>query len=117
MREEVALQRADRYLFTDTNAITTAVFSNYYHGAVAPELRSHCAGAVIGYDVVFLCDAEIPYEDTADRSGEGNRRDSQEATAALLDPLGIQYCVVTGALDARIGQVNKVLRTFSKWSC
>jgi NadR type nicotinamide-nucleotide adenylyltransferase len=37
-REDEALTRANRYLFTDTNAITTATFARSYHGSVPTRL-------------------------------------------------------------------------------
>jgi NadR type nicotinamide-nucleotide adenylyltransferase len=37
-REEALLYQANRYLFTDTNAITTYMFSLYYHNTAAPQL-------------------------------------------------------------------------------
>lgn len=44
-REEAHLAQANRYLFTDTNALTTYRFSLYYHGNATPylaELANRC---------------------------------------------------------------------------
>jgi len=69
-REDALLAQSNRYLFTDTNAITTATFARYYHGTVSPRLAELAAQR---YDLVFVCDIDIPYDDTWDRSGEVNR--------------------------------------------
>ncbi len=37
-REESFLYQANQYLFTDTNAITTFMFSQYYHQTALPKL-------------------------------------------------------------------------------
>ncbi|NES96830.1 MAG: AAA family ATPase, partial [Desertifilum sp. SIO1I2] len=73
-REEALLYGANRYLFTDTNAITTYMFSLYYHNTVAPPLAELANRAASRYDLVFVCDTDIPYDDTWDRSGDVNRR-------------------------------------------
>ena len=74
IREEQLLQAANRYLFVDTNAITTFVFSRYYHNDADSRLRQLATTAATRYDLVFVCDTDIPYDDTWDRSGDGNRQ-------------------------------------------
>lgn len=68
-REEAAARACDGPLFIDTNAVTTAMFALDYHGAIHPQLARLADAASSRYDVVFLCCDDIPYEDTADRSG------------------------------------------------
>lgn len=72
-REEAMLWEANRYLLTDTNAITTYMFALNYHGYAHPRLTSMAEKAQSRYDLVFVCDTDIPYDDTWDRSGEVNR--------------------------------------------
>jgi HTH-type transcriptional repressor of NAD biosynthesis genes len=72
-REEALLTQANRVLFTDTNALTTYRFSLYYHGSASPKLVQLADRCAARYDLVFLCEPDIPYDDTWDRSGEGNR--------------------------------------------
>src|SRR5258706_6692121 len=69
-REEKLLGQADQYLFVDTNPITTHMFSKYYHGTAAPRLAELAQQAATRYDVIFVCDTDIPYDDTWDRSGD-----------------------------------------------
>ncbi len=59
-REETWLAQANGYLFTDTNALTTSVFSRYYHQAAAPRLIELAHQAAGRYDLVFVCDTDIP---------------------------------------------------------
>lgn len=74
VREEALLAQANHYLFSDTNAITTAMFSLAYHGAVAPRLADLALQAQSRYDLIIVCDSDIPYNDTWDRSGDADRQ-------------------------------------------
>lgn len=63
-RENALLDDAKGYLFVDTNAITTYMFGLAYHGSVLPRLRDLAQAAATRYDLVFLCEDDIPYADT-----------------------------------------------------
>ncbi|MFQ5568926.1 MAG: AAA family ATPase [Rhodothermales bacterium] len=114
-REEHRLRRANRYLFTDTNAITTYMFSQYYHGTAAPRLVEMAHAAASRYDLVFLCDTDIPYDDTWDRSGDTNRQVFQKQIIADLIERKIPYFVLSGSLDARVERVRAVLERYEKY--
>jgi HTH-type transcriptional regulator, transcriptional repressor of NAD biosynthesis genes len=114
-REERLLLQSNRYLFTDTNAITTYMFSLYYHGEAAPRLSELAFLAASRYDLVFVCDTDIPYDDTWDRSGEANRRVFQKQILADLHIRKIPYILVRGDLETRVAQVKASLARFHKF--
>lgn len=114
-REEVLLQQSDRYLFTDTNALITYVFSLYYHGEVAPALSALADQTASRYDLVFLCEPDIPYDATPDRSGDANRQIMHKRIACELARRKIPYIPLRGDLDARVRQVESVLENFVKY--
>ncbi|MBA2714873.1 MAG: AAA family ATPase [Rubrobacteraceae bacterium] len=113
--EEVLLFEADRYLFTDTNALTTYVFSLYYHGLAAPRLERLADEAASRYDLVFVCGA-VPYHDTRDRSGEANRRVFQKRVLADLASRKIPYFVLRGGIEERVNRVKSVLNPYVKYA-
>ena len=114
-REDALLCEANRYLFTDTNALTTYIFSQYYHGE-ADERLAECANvASTRYDLVFLCDVDIPYDDTWDRSGEGNRQIFQQRIVGDLAERKVPYFLLRGSLDNRVEYVKHVLSHFRKY--
>jgi len=113
-RELVLAHEANQYFFIDTNALTTKVFSQYYHGDSLlglSELSNETKGR---YDLVILCGDDIPYDDTVDRSGETNRSDLQKSTIQELNEMGIKYHEVTGSIQDRISQVSRILETMTK---
>ena len=108
-REERALLDANRFLVTDTNAITTLLFARYYHGHALPRLEELASACASRYDLFVVCDADIPYDDTADRSGEANRRVLQAQTLAYLDTHRIPYVRVHGTVEERLAQLRPYL--------
>ncbi len=52
-REDRLIQDSDKYLFTDTNAITTFIFSLYYHGKADQRLTELANAAYLRYDISF----------------------------------------------------------------
>ncbi|TFH46316.1 MAG: cytidyltransferase [Lysobacterales bacterium] len=113
-REDKAILEADRYLFTDTNAITTYMFSLYYHGKAHYRLHELAKLAEKRYDLTFVCGDEIPYDDTWDRSGEVNRADFQQQIIEDLKQRGVPFVVLPGSIKDRIEIVRENLAGFRK---
>ena len=116
VREDRILLQARKYLFTDTNALTTRIFAHYYHGSAVSELEHLADACVSRYDLYFLCDTDIPYEDSPDRSGEANRADMQQQVIDDLHRRKIPYVILHGSLTERKAQVRQVLRSFNKFA-
>ncbi|MNO39239.1 Trifunctional NAD biosynthesis/regulator protein NadR [compost metagenome] len=114
-REEEALLEANRYLFVDTNAITTYMFALDYHGW-APECLTRIAlENAQRYDLFFLCDDDIPYENTWDRSGDQKRHIFHKQIIADLKERRIPYITLRGNLEERMHKVSKVLAKFEPY--
>lgn len=114
-REDALLLEADRVLFTDTNAITTRLFALAYHGSVPTSVDEHADRCAERYDLTFVCGDEIPYTDSWDRSGAGERTWMQERTLEELRLRGIPHRILRGDLDARAATVRRVLGRFTKY--
>lgn len=114
-REEALLGDANGALFTDTNALTTTVFGHYYHSRVEPRLAELARLAERRYDLVFVCDTDIPYDDTWDRSGQANRAVFQKRTLAELHCRRVPYLLLSGELAQRIERVKSVLAVYQKY--
>ncbi|MBT1699043.1 AAA family ATPase [Fulvivirgaceae bacterium PWU4] len=115
-REDRKLIEASRYLFTDTNAITTFMFSHYYHGHALPALADLARVAESRYQLVFLCDTDIPYDDTWDRSGDANRKEFQQQIRADLEKRNIPFKLLSGTVDERVRAVEEALTNFKRYS-
>jgi NadR type nicotinamide-nucleotide adenylyltransferase len=115
-REDKAIQEANHYLFTDTNAITTYMFSLYYHGKTHEKLSNLAQLAENRYDIVFLCDTDIPYDDTWDRSGDVNRKSFQEEIIKDLNRRKLPFILLNGTLSERADKVKGILKKYNKFN-
>jgi HTH-type transcriptional repressor of NAD biosynthesis genes len=114
-REEEALVNANKYLFVDTNAITTYMYALDYHGKAPKLLMQLALENAQRYDLFFLCDDDIPYDDTWDRSGDQKRHVFQKQIVADLQERRIPYIVLRGSLVERMATVDRVLAGFRKY--
>ena len=114
-REEALLYQADQYLFTDTNAITTFMFSHDYHRMALPRLAELANHASSRYDLVFLCDIDIPCQDTWDRSGNVKRTIFQKQIVADLLVRRVPFFTLSGTLEERVYKVKKILTQHQKY--
>lgn len=114
-REEDLLYQANQYLFTDTNAITTFMFSQYYYQCALPKLVEMAKLAASRYDLVFVCDTDIPYHDTWDRSGDVKRKMFQKQIIEDLQARKTPFFVLSGNLETRVNRVKAVLKENQKY--
>ncbi len=64
---------------------------------------------------MFVCDTDIPYEDTWDRSGDVNRRIFQQQIVNDLIIRKIPFFLVQGELETRVQYVKRVLEKYRKY--
>ena len=115
-REEELLSQANRFLFTDTNALTTLLFARYYHHTTTPRLEELANLASARYDLVFVCDIDIPYDDTWDRSGDTNRSVFQKQVVADLIVRKIPFFGLRGDLETRTEYVKTIVDRYQKFA-
>lgn len=108
-REDALVLKSNRFLFSDTNAITTYLFSLDYHGNALVELENLAKLAENRHDIIFVCDTDIPYDDTWDRSGDVKRKVFQEKIIEDLKSRNLKYYMLNGTVEERIEQVSRVL--------
>ena len=115
LREDALLLQAHEYLFVDTNAITTATFARYYHGSVPSPLERRAWEAARRYDLVLVCDTDIPYDDSWDRSGEVHRSAFQRQVVQDLLAYRVPFFTVRGTLPERVRYVQSLLARYQKY--
>jgi NadR type nicotinamide-nucleotide adenylyltransferase len=114
--EEAAVRTASRYCFIDTCALTTCQYALDYHGRIPAKLAAIAAGNASRYDLFFLCEDDIPYDDTWDRSGASKREWFQRRIVSDLEARRLPYIPLRGTLAERVAQVEHVLSGFTPYA-
>ncbi len=114
-REKSLIQESRKYLFCDTCPITTYVFAKDYHGMAGPVLTQLAQEAEKQYDLFFLCDTDIPYADTWDRSGDQKRKWFQHRIISDLAERRLPFFRVSGTIEKRASMVDEVLHKYRKY--
>lgn len=107
--EDEAALRATRYVFVDTNALTTLFFSHYYGRDSLPALRALADECSSRYSRTFVCGDDIPFVQDGWRDNAVWRARMQGMVLHDLIVRGIRYEVVEGSLDQRVAQVREAL--------
>lgn len=105
-RELAALRHSRRFLFCDTNAWTTLMWSRFMYGAADARLE-RLADESMGDYTWFVCDTDIPFEDDGIRELVGGV--AADFHAFQLDDLrrrGVEFEVLSGGLEARAHAVE-----------
>lgn len=107
--EERTLAKANKYLFVDTNALTTWHFALDYHDSALPELCVLADKSKERYQHVFLCADDIPFEDTWERSGDVKHQEFQVFITNELERRNITYTLLTGSVKQRLAKIVETL--------
>jgi len=110
--EDAAMPQARRWLFVDTNALTTLLLGIQFRQVGDPppaELLRAADDCKARYAHTFVCADDIPYEEQDVRENEAWRGRIQQLVLQDLDARGIAYTVVHGSVEERAAQVRRVL--------
>jgi NadR type nicotinamide-nucleotide adenylyltransferase len=97
-------------VFVDTNVITTFSYAIYYFGNASSILADILQSSLYKYRHLFLCDDDIPFDDTWDRSGPESRGKIQDINKRVLEQNRIKYIILSGSLEKRIGKVMNYIQ-------
>lgn len=107
--EERTLANANKYLFVDTNALTTWHFAIDYHDSALPQLCALADQSKERYQRVFLCADDIPFEDTWERSGDVKHQEFQIFITNELEQRNIAYTLLKGSVEQRLATIVETL--------
>jgi NadR type nicotinamide-nucleotide adenylyltransferase len=115
-REDLLLESANGVFLIDTDATTTLQFSYYYHESAHPDLVRLANACRDRYDLVFLCECDIPYDDTWDRSGAVFRSIMQRRIEADLRARKRPFVRLAGSVEQRCDAVLSKLAEYRRFA-
>jgi HTH-type transcriptional repressor of NAD biosynthesis genes len=98
---------ANKFLFCDTDLITTQIYSRHYLHEVPPILLE--LEAKVKYDLYFLLDIDVAWVADGLRDLGDRRKEMYEIFKGELDKRGILYSVIRGRWDDRIVAIQEQL--------
>ena len=107
--EDAALLESNRFLFIDTNAITTMFWCYVYEGGGLSALTNLARAAETRYDHVFVCNDDIPLVQDGWRDDHIWRARQQSLILYDLTVRGVPYTLISGSLEERLSQVKQQL--------
>ena len=110
--ENEALEKANEYLFCDTNLLVTKVFSDTYYGYCDPIIAS--AAKDHNYDLVFLTDVDFPWEKDDLRDNPENRQETLAIFEQELINNKKPYIKLSGNKEERLEKAIQIIKDLSK---
>lgn len=102
------MKSANKFLFCDTDLITTQIYSRHYLKVVPPILYQF--ESMISYDHYFLFDIDMPWVDDGLRDLGNKRAEMFDFFKSELEKRNISYTLVTGPWAAREEIIIKTLK-------
>lgn len=109
--EDEAITSPDvhRWVFSDTDAATTLMWSHLLTGGALPELRALADECRSRYAHAFLCDTDLPHEQDGWRANTEVRAVQQAFIRQDLEARGVPFTLLRGSVPERVAQVRTVL--------
>nr|WP_255639019.1 AAA family ATPase [Deinococcus betulae] len=98
-----------RWVFCDTDAATTLMWSYLLTGTARPELHALAADCAARYTHTFLCDTDLPHEQDGWRANTEVRAVQQAFIRQDLGTRGVPYTLLRGTVAERVAGVRAVL--------
>ncbi|MGI4737872.1 MAG: AAA family ATPase [Janthinobacterium lividum] len=108
--EDAATLEARGWLVCDTNATTTALYSNYYFHRCDPALLALVRVCPRRYTRTFVCLPTVPFAQDGWRGPEALRQFQHGAILMQLEMLSIPYTLLDGSVAERVAQVQAALQ-------
>ena len=110
--ENEALQKANTYLFADTCLMITKVFSEMYYGFCDAKLDK--AARKHKYDLFFLTDVDVPWEQDDLRDAPNNRVETFEKFKTALIENNKPFIVLSGDAEMRFQKAIAIIEELTK---
>jgi NadR type nicotinamide-nucleotide adenylyltransferase len=104
--EDRIAMSAKRYVVVDTSPLTTLAYACYYFGEASGRLLEINRQYHQRSRLYVVCDKDIDFEDSADRSGPGSRQALQAILLCELKTRRLDFETASGTVQTRLGTVQ-----------
>lgn len=107
--EAITSPGVHQWVFSDTDAVTTLMWSYLLTGTARPELHALADACRARYAHTFLCDTDLPHEQDGWRANTEVRAVQQAFIRQDLASRGVTFTLLRGTVAERVAQVRAVL--------
>jgi NadR type nicotinamide-nucleotide adenylyltransferase len=111
--ENEGLEKANQWMFCDTNVLTTAVYSEIYYNSCDVTLLE--AAKTNEYDLYLLTDIDVPWEKDDLRDKPNEREVLLKNFKSALDKYELPYILLSGGKQARLKRAINILTEYQKF--
>lgn len=114
MKEQEAIEKANKVVFIDTEAIVTQFFAGLYQREQYPVLDE--IAKIQDYDLYLLLEPDVTWVDDGTRhhGDERVRKENHARLKELLDQQGVTYITISGDYEERLSsalhQIKKIMK-------
>lgn len=109
-----AARGADKLVFSDTDAITTLIYSHHYFGKASSLVQSYADA--VRYDFYLFLDIDLPWMEDPLRDAPHLRREHREIFLGELEKRQLPYAIIRGQGEERflsaVAAVDEFARKF-----
>tara|TARA_A100001011_G_scaffold21957_1_gene22098 strand:- start:69179 stop:69760 length:582 start_codon:yes stop_codon:yes gene_type:complete len=107
--ENKMIEKANEFLFCDTNVLVTKAWSEkYFNGYCSPEIQYWVDTFI--YDHYFLTDIDVPWQADDLRDSPNNRKQMLDYFESLLKKKKVSYTFLNGNLNLRLKKAKSILQ-------
>lgn len=108
-REREAAACARCLLVADTSPLTTLAYAKYYFLRASARLEEIVSVYHAADRLLVLCDTDIPFENSRDRSGPGSRDRLQRINRDELEARRLPFLLVSGSTENRVSTIMNAI--------
>ena len=107
--ENKMIEKANEFLFCDTNVLVTKAWSEtHFNGYCPPEIQYWVDTFI--YDHYFLTDIDVPWQADDLRDSPNNRKQMLDYFESLLKKKKVSYTFLNGNLNLRLKKAKSILQ-------
>ena len=110
--ENLATQKAQKIVFSDTNLLLTKTYSEIYYGYCEAYIEKYAL--LHQYDLYFLTYIDVPWEKDDLRDKPLEREEMFQAFKDVLDTYKKPYILIKGTQEERFSKTTKIIDEFIK---
>lgn len=107
--ENSLIKDCKNYLFCDSGAILYYTICLIWYGSAPDELKTMALNAKNRYDYIFVCNDNLPFDESIPRPDIKHCQQVQSRIIDFLDDNKISYSMLDGSIEERVSRFKEIM--------